>query len=300
MSIVREGELSISFEFFPPQTAESETALWSALAELQELKPNFVSITYGAGGTTRDRSVELTRLIGEETSLRTVGHLTCVGHTVRELWQVAEDYEAAEVAGLLALRGDPKAGPGSEWTSTEGGFDHADQLVEMLSKFRDLSIGVAAFPTRHPESRTLKQDAAVLARKASMGADFAITQFFFDASDYARLVDRVSRLGCRIPIVPGIMPITNYRQIERFAKLSGTPVPRAVAERFEDLDDESVRALGVELSVELCEVLLALGAPGLHFYTLNSSSATREIHEALGLRATPPRQRASRGTASGA
>jgi methylenetetrahydrofolate reductase (NADPH) len=274
-----------SFEFFPPKTDEGERALWQTLRQLEPLGPAFVSVTYGAGGTERDRTVRVTERIAAETTMVPVGHLTCVGSSAAELRQVVGQYAAAGVRTILALRGDPPSGLGTEWTPHPDGFRHADELVRLVTGLGDFCVGVAAFPQGHPESPDLEADARRLAAKADAGAQFAITQFFFDADDYLRLRERALRHGCTIPIVPGVMPITNYRQVDRFAALAGTPVPAALAKRLQQVEDDpdAVRAIGVEVATQLCRRLLDEGAPGLHFYTLNRSPATREVYGLLGL-----------------
>jgi methylenetetrahydrofolate reductase (NADPH) len=280
------GGRSFSFEFFPPKTDAGEQKLWQTLRELESLHPTFASVTYGAGGSTQDRTIRLTARMAQETTLTPLGHLTCVGATVDQLHGVVAGYADAGVHNILALRGDPQAGPGSPWQSTPGGIDHADELVGLVRGLGNFSVGVAAFPEGHPESATLDDDAITLARKADAGASFAITQFFFRARDYVALVDRAAAHGCRIPIVPGIMPVTNLGQIQRFAQLSGAQFPAELAQRFEQLGDDppAVVELGVELASELSRELLDADAPGLHFYTLNASRATREIYDNLGLR----------------
>ncbi len=283
--LIRSGGHSYSFEFFPPKTDEGERALWQTLRELEGLGPTFVSVTYGAGGSERDRTVRVTERIAAETTMTPVGHLTCVGSPVAELRQVIGHYADVGVRNLLALRGDPPGGPGGAWQAHADGLVHADQLVRLVRELGDFCVGVAAFPEGHPESVDLDADARVLATKAEAGAEFAITQFFFEAHHYFALVERVRALGCTIPIVPGVMPVTSVSQIKRFAELSGTTVPAELAARLTVVQDdpEAVRALGVEAASALCAELIAGGAPGLHFYTLNRSNATREIYSALGL-----------------
>ena len=279
------GRHSWSFEFFPPKTDEGERQLWRAIRKLEGLGPTFVSVTYGAGGSTRDRTVRLTERIAAETTLTPVGHLTCVGASRAELRSVVGSYAAAGVRNMLALRGDPPAGVGTPWTPHPGGLRHANELVSLVKSLGDFSVGVAAFPEGHPESVDLRMDAMALMRKADAGAEFAITQFFFEPDQYFGLVDRTASVGCVIPIVPGLMPVTNIKQIKRFAELSGTEFPTWLAERLQvvEHDQGAVRALGVDLATELAARLLEGGAPGLHFYTLNRSTATREIYSNLDL-----------------
>jgi methylenetetrahydrofolate reductase (NADPH) len=286
--LLASGGHSFSFEFFPPKTDEGERQLWQAIRELEPLRPTFVSVTYGAGGSTRDRTVRLTRRILEETTLIPMAHLTCVGATVAELRAVIGSYADAGLRNVLALRGDPPTGIGSTWVQTEGGLAHADELVALVRSLGDFSVGVAAFPERHPESATLDDDARVLAAKQAAGAEFAVTQLFFRVEDYVVLVERARAMGCTIPIIPGLMPLTNINQIERFAELSGTAFPDDLAARFRAVgqDPAAVHALGVEAAGELAQSLLDAGAPGLHFYTLNRSTSSREIYTNLGLAAS--------------
>lgn len=285
-ALLARGARSFSFEFFPPKSDEGERKLWQTLRELEALHPTFASVTYGAGGSTRDRTVRLTERMASETTLTPLGHLTCVGASVDELQAVVAAYAAAGVSNVLALRGDPIDGPRASWSPTPDGLNHADELVTLVRSLGNFSVGVAAFPEGHPESGDRDHDARVLARKAEVGASFAITQFFFRIEDYLDLRDRTAALGCSIPILPGIMPVTNLGQIQRFATLSGAAFPTELAARFEALGDDAagVRALGIEIASQMCRELLDEDAPGLHFYTLNSSSATREIYANLGLR----------------
>ncbi|GAB2879414.1 methylenetetrahydrofolate reductase [NAD(P)H] [Nocardioides pacificus] len=284
--LIREGERSISFEFFPPKDEAGVEQLWQAIRDLEPYQPTFVSVTYGAGGTTRDTTVQITGRIARETSLRAMAHLTCVGHTRAELAEIVHSYADAGVRNILALRGDPSDGPSAPWTPTEGGLTHAVELVELCHELGDFCVGVAAFPEGHPSAESLEHDAQVLVAKARAGADFAVSQLFFRASDYFALVERVRAHGVDIPILPGIMPITNAGQVKRMAELSGAALPDEVTQRLAAAADPAeVRKVGVQIATELCEELLAGGAPGLHFYTLNRSRATLEIFEALRITA---------------
>jgi methylenetetrahydrofolate reductase (NADPH) len=281
--LIDAGERSFSFEFFPPKDEAGERQLWKALRELEALRPTFVSVTYGAGGSTRDRTVRVTHQIAADTSMTPLAHLTCVGHSRETLRSVIGSYADAGVRNVLALRGDPSDGPTAPYTPHPEGLNYAVELVEMVKELGDFCVGVAAFPEGHPSAASLDADARVLVAKARAGADFAITQLFFRADDYFRLADRVSALGVDIPIIPGIMPITNLAQIRRMTELSGAALPSEVLERVARHGDDAaaVRSEGIEIATELCDVLLAGGAPGLHFYTLNRSKATREIYANL-------------------
>jgi methylenetetrahydrofolate reductase (NADPH) len=284
--LVRDGQRSISFEFMPPRDDAGVAQLWSAIRDLEPYRPTFVSVTYGAGGSTRDTTIQMTGRIARETSLRALGHLTCVGHTREELVRIVESYREAGVRNILALRGDPHEGPNAPWVPTPHGLTYASELVALVRDLGGFSIGVAAFPEGHPACESRERDAQVLAEKAAAGADFAVTQLFFQASDYFDLVTRARSAGTDIPILPGIMPITNLGSVRRMAELSGAKVPASVLERFEGLTDPvDVRREGVRVATELCEELLAGGAPGLHFFTLNRSRATLEIFEALEITA---------------
>lgn len=281
--IIREGGRSFSFEFFPPKDEAGEAQLWDAIRALEPYRPTFVSVTYGAGGSTRDKTVAITGRIARETSMVPMAHLTCVGHTREELEGILDSYVAEGVSHVMALRGDPQEGPRADWTPTDGGLNYAVELVELARSRGDFRVGIAAFPEGHPSADSLDADADVLVAKAKAGAEFAVTQMFFRASDYFALVERVRSRGVDIPILPGIMPILNLAAIRRQGELIGTSVPDDVVERISayDGDPAAVRAEGIRIAAELCDELLVGGAPGLHFYTLNRSKATLEIFEAL-------------------
>jgi methylenetetrahydrofolate reductase (NADPH) len=284
-NLLASGQRSFSFEFFPPKDDAAEAVLWDAIRRLEPLNPTYVSVTYGAGGSTRDRTTRIVQQIAEHTTLTPVAHLTCVGSSVADLRRVVADYAAAGIKNILALRGDPPGGPAAPWEPHPEGLNYATDLVRLVHSLGSFCIGVAAFPDVHPASTDLEADARVLAMKADAGAKFAVTQFFFRAEPYFRLVERARAHGCEIPIIPGIMPVTNVKQIKRFAELSGAPMPAELTERLHAVADDpvAVRRVGVELATELCAELLAGGAPGLHFYTLNRSTATLEVFDRLGL-----------------
>lgn len=283
--LINQGERSFSFEFFPPKDDAGEEQLWNAVRTLEPYRPTFVSVTYGAGGSTRDKTVAITGRIAAETELLPVAHLTCVGHTRDEVAGILDSYAAKGVEHVMALRGDPAEGPRAEWTPTPGGLDYAIDVVRLARERGDFRIGVAAFPEGHPSAESLEADADVLVAKARAGAEFAVTQMFFRAADYFGLVDRVRARGVDIPILPGIMPILNLAAIRRQSELIGAEVPEEIVERLSAAGPEpaDIRAEGIAVAAELCQELLDGGAPGLHFYTLNRSKATLEIFAKLNV-----------------
>jgi len=266
-----------SFEFFPPKTDEAKVRLEKTIQELEPLAPTFASVTYGAGGSTRSSTRDVVIGIETDTSMTSMAHLTCVGHSRAEIVDILNGYEDAGVENVLALAGDPQRG------GPVGEFTFATELVGLIRQTGSFSIGVAAHPEGHPRSVDLRSDRRRLAEKLEM-ADFAITQFFFRASSYHHMMGELAGLGCEKPVLPGIMPVTSLSQVERFAQLSGAEFPVEVAARLEAADGpDEVRKIGIDIATTMCQELLDAGAPGLHFYTLNQSTATREIYRNLGL-----------------
>jgi methylenetetrahydrofolate reductase (NADPH) len=275
-----------SFEFFPPKTPEGEKLLWETLEDLRALEPTFVSVTYGAGGSTRDRTIELVSHIKERTGIEAMAHLTCVGHTKDELGQVLDTLAKARIENILALRGDAPKGSGS-FEKSDGGFQYASELVAFIRE-RNLgfSVGTAAYPEGHIETPSREVDLRNLKTKVDEGCDFVITQLFFDNAFYFDFVERARRNGINVPIVPGIMPITNYDQVQRFVRMCGATVPMRLQIELEKVKDdaEAVMQLGVAHATLQCSELLGRGVPGIHFYTLNRSPAARMIVTALRAR----------------
>jgi methylenetetrahydrofolate reductase (NADPH) len=271
-----------SFEFFPPKTEAGEQNLYKALNELKPLRPSFVSVTYGAGGSSREKTIEIVKRIKEETGLEAMAHFTCVGATVPELRATLDEMQRAGIENVLALRGDPPEGQ-EDWTKTDGGLEYSHELVELIGSDYEFAIGAACFPETHIHAESAESDLGYLGEKVAAGVDFLITQMFFDNDFYFDFVARARHAGIEVPIIPGIMPITQVGQVERMASMCGSAIPeglRAELRARED-DAEAVLDFGVAYATLQCAELLAAGAPGVHFYTLNRSPATRAILSAL-------------------
>ena len=278
-----QGRPVFSFEFFPPKTDKAAQGLIQTVRDLRELhEPDFVSVTYGAGGTTRGRTIELVSRIQSELSTTAMAHLTCVGHTRTELADLLKRFSSRGIDNVLALRGDAPD-PEKGFEVTEDGFAHASELAAFVRDNSDLGIGGACYPESHPESDSADDDMRWTVHKVQQGMDFMITQLFFDNESYFGFVDRARDAGITVPIVPGIMPITNVKQIERFTKMCGASIPSGLNERMQRFaeDAPSVMAIGIEHAIRQCRSLLDAGAPGVHFYTLNKSHATRSVLAAI-------------------
>jgi methylenetetrahydrofolate reductase (NADPH) len=277
------GKRVFSFEFFPPKTEEGVGALFKTVEGLAELQPSFVSVTYGAGGSTRELTVDLVTRIKRETGIEAMAHLTCVGHSKGELERVLDELQARGIENVLPLRGDPPRGEAA-FVRPVDGFGYAQELVRYVRSRYAFCLGAACYPEGHLECADPAADLRHLKEKVDSGVDFLITQLFFDPALYFSFVERARRAGIEVPIVPGIMPITNVAQIERFATMCGASIPRQLADRLEPVRDAeaAVIEVGVDWATEQCRVLLAGGAPGIHFYTLNRALATRQVFANLG------------------
>ena len=280
-------DLKVSFEFFPPKTEKMAENLWRSITRLAPLQPRFVSVTYGAGGSTRERTHTTVVRILRETNLTPAAHLTCVNATTEEVDAVARDYWEAGVRHIVALRGDPPDGEQS-YSPYQGGYPYAADLVAGLKRIADFDISVAAYPETHPQAKNPEADLDNLKRKLDAGADRAITQYFFGAEPFLRFLDRAAAAGISAPIVPGILPVQNFAQIVKFSEMSGTPVPTWMGELFEGLDDdpETRRMVAVTAAAEQCRQLHAHGVNEFHFYTLNRADLSYAIAHILGIRPT--------------
>jgi methylenetetrahydrofolate reductase (NADPH) len=289
--ILEDTRPCFSFEFFPPKTDEGMENLWRAANELKEDAPAFVSVTYGAGGSTRERTIDIVKRIKNELGLEAMAHFTCVGATVEQLRGVLDTMRDAGIENVLALRGDPPAGQ-EEWRATEGGLTYSTELVELIARDYDFTIGCAAFPEVHIHSESMEQDLRVMKEKVANGARFFLTQLFFDNDLYFEFVEKARAAGIDAPIVPGIMPVQAFGQLKRMTQMCGTSIPPEFERELERRQDEpdAVRDLGVAYATLQCADLLSRGAPGIHFYVLNRSPAARAVLAAL--RATRPWERA--------
>jgi methylenetetrahydrofolate reductase (NADPH) len=274
----------LSFEFFPPKTAELETALWQAVKRLERLAPRFVSVTYGAGGSTRERTHAIVSRIRRETTLEPAAHLTCVGASRAEIDAVAQNYWDAGVRHIVALRGDPPARTGRYQPQTDG-YAQAADLVEGLKRIGDFEISVAAYPETHSEAASAESDLDNLKRKIDAGAERAISQLFFDTELFLRFLDRARAAGIRVPIVPGILPIANFQQVQKFAAACGASIPASLAAQFDGTETDAERraAIGSRVAAEQCRRLIDAGVGELHFYTLNRADLVLDICAALGV-----------------
>jgi len=280
--------ISVSFEFFPPKSDEMEKTLWEAITRLEPLSPSFVSVTYGAGGTTRERTHATVERIVRETTLKPAAHLTCVGATRDEIDAVVRDYHAAGVRHIVALRGDSAGGFDAPYQAPVNGYQTTSELVAAIKRIGDFEVSVATYPEKHPQSPNILHDVEMLKRKIDAGADRAITQFFFDNSIYLRFLDVAAAAGIKIPILPGIVPVQNFKQTAGFAKRTGASVPPWLAERFEGLDDDPVtrRLVAAAVCAEQVIDLIDRGVKDLHFYTMNRADLVFAICHLIGLRRT--------------
>ncbi len=280
--ILKQVKRSISFEFFPPKSAEGEEALFKTIKELEFINPTFVSITYGAGGTTRERTIRVVKKIHTQTNLTVMAHQTCIGHTRKEIIDILSQYKEIGVQNVLALRGDIPQGQEETFVFPPDGCRYANELVSLIREtFGDwFSIGVAAYPEGHPESPDLDTDIYYFKKKVEAGAEFAITQMFFDNRYFYNYIEKLQKEGIDIPVIPGIMPITNFKQIKKFADMCGATIPGELIQKLQAVADkpEEIEKIGIDYAIQQCEDLLKNGVKGLHFYTLNKSKATIEIY----------------------
>ncbi len=279
--LLKQVNKSISFEFFPPKSKEAEIQLFNTIKELEPLNPTFVSVTYGAGGSTRDRTRNIVKKIHEETNLTVMAHLTCLGHTKQEILDILEDYKNIGIQNILALRGDVPVNV-ENFELPEDSCKFAVELVKIIREnFGNyFCVAVAAYPEGHPESPNIERDIFYFKKKVEAGADFAITQMFFDNTFFYEFMEKIQKEKINIPVIPGIMPITNFKQIRKFALMCGATIPEELVKKLEAVEDkpEEVKKIGIEYATKQCIDLLEHGVKGLHFYTLNKSDATLQIY----------------------
>jgi methylenetetrahydrofolate reductase (NADPH) len=283
--IMSKRDLNVSFEFFPPKTNEMEEKLWKSISALENLNPKFVSVTYGAGGSTRERTHNTIKKILDNTDLKPATHLTCIGTSKQETKNIAQNYWDMGVRHIVALRGDMPASTPNYQLHPDG-YKYADELVFGLKEVADFEISVAGYPEKHPEAPSLEIDIENLKRKVDAGADRIITQFFFDTDTFFRFVDKCHKAGINVPIVPGILPVSNVKQVKHFSKMCGTKIPNWMSDIFENLDknDETRKIIAAVVALEMCRLLHNSGINDFHFYTLNRSDLTLAICHVLGIR----------------
>ena len=275
---------NLSIELFPPKDQVGEDKMWRAVNNLQNFNLNSISVTYGAGGSVRDRTIKIAKDLRLFINVPVTAHLTCVNSTKEQLSEIVDQYEQAGIENILALRGDPVGGPRSAWISTEGGFDHADQLIAFLAQRKKFRIGAAAFPDGHPASNgDFDKDLEVLLSKEEKGAQYVVTQFFFNIENFNNLVNSLKNRGSKLKVIAGVLPITNFKQLTRMAELGGTELPKYVLDRINSTTStDEIEKIGVDLATTLCNSLISNGVDGLHFYTMNMSFATEKIITNLG------------------
>lgn len=283
--IAQKRDINVSFEFFPPKTQEMEENLFKSIKSLEPLNPKFISVTYGAGGSTRQRTHQIIQRILEETNLTPASHLTCIAASKEEVNQIAQDYWNMGVKHIVALRGDMPASS-SDYQLHPDGYKYADELVAGLKEIADFEISVAGYPEKHPEAKTIDQDIDYLKRKVDAGATQIITQFFFDTDSYFSFVDKCLAKGINVPIIPGILPVSNVKQVKNFAKMCGANIPKWMSEIFNNLDDHenTKKTIAAVVAIEMCRILHNGGVNDFHFYTLNRSELTRAVCHVLGVR----------------
>lgn len=286
---IQRGVPTFSVEFFPPKNDEGEATLWRTIRDLEPLDPAFVSVTYGAGGSSRDRTIRTTGRIATDTTLTAMAHLTAVDASLEDLRQVIGSYLAAGISNVLAIRGDPPGDKDADWVPHPGGLSYTEELVHMVRRLGDFCVGVAAFPYLHPRSVDEDTDTSFFIQKVKAGAEFAITQMFYDADQFLRMRDRIAAAGCNIPIMPGLMPVTTPKSAERGADFSGAPLPPAMLEKLEPLaeDQKGYREAGIDLCAELSQRMFAEGVENIHYISMNRSPAVVDVVQRLGLAARP-------------